>query len=544
MQTTQLIHNRNLRLLLAVIVFLFTACAQIVAPTGGPRDTTPPKMVKVMPIPNSLNFDQNTEIKITFDEFMEINNPNEKTMVSPPLKNAPTYKTEGKSLIIRFNDTLKTNTTYTMFFDNCIKDITEGNLISSYEYVFSTGNTIDSNTIKGSVCDALTLKPEKQVYVMLYKENIDSLPRTQKPYYITKTNDLGDFAFSHISQGDFKIFTLTDKNNNLIFDQFSERIGFAIAPVSSKSEELVKLSMFTQSDTSQRILRSAIASRGKIFIAFRKEIVNLKVKMQNGSFDDRFITEISKNKDSVYLYDKYFLPDTVTLLVSDQNILDTVVLSPSIERKSSRKVGAESTTKLYLSVMDGKERYKEVGLISGYPVKTINPQRISLYKIGKDTISVPFTITKKDSIHKQFSLVFEKVEMETYLLRILDSAFIGYNDLPNDTVISQFTVLTENDYGSLQITLDNKNNSPLMVQLINEQGDIIEQESCENSRKISWKNLTPGTYQVKAIVDDNRNKKWDTGNLFIKQQPERILLFAAPIQIRAKWDIEEKFVID
>lgn len=544
MQITQLILRRNFDLLLIVIVFLFTACAQIVAPTGGPRDTTPPKITKVSPAANSLNFNQNSEIKITFNEFMELNNPNEKTMVSPPLKYAPTFKTEGKSLIVKLNDTLKPNTTYTLFFDNCIRDITESNSISSFEYVFSTGSTIDSNFIKGSVIDALTLKPEKQVYVMLYKENIDSLPQTQKPFYVTKTNDQGDFVFSHISQGDFKIFTLTDKNSNLIFDQFTERIGFANATVSSKTDELAKLSMFSQADTSQKILRAVISAKGKICISFKKEIVNLNISMENGSFNNRFITEISSNRDTVYLYDKYFLPDTVTLFISDQNMVDTLTISPSLEKKTSRKIGLDIATKISLSIINERELFDTLKITSSFPIKSFNKERISLFKIGKDTTIVPFSIIGNDSYNKIYSIVFEKKELDTYMLRVLDSTFLGYNNLSNDTTISSFTILSENDYGNLQLLLDNKKNSPLIIQLLNEKGTVLYQQFDETSSKISWKNLSPGNYQVRAIVDENRNKKWDSGNYFTKKQPERILFFANPIQIRAKWDIEEKFVVD
>ncbi len=544
MQTTQLFHNHKFRFLLIVIVLLFTACAQIVAPTGGARDTTPPKIVKVFPLANTLNFNQNMEIKITFDEFMEVVNPSEKTMISPPLKYTPTYKTEGKSLIIKLNDTLKENTTYTLFFDNCIRDITENNTLSSFEYVFSTGKVIDSNSIKGSVIDALTLKPEKQVYVMLYKENIDSLPQTQKPYYITKTNDQGEFTFAHISQGLFKIFTLVDKNNNLIFDQFTERIGFANNTISSKSEEPIKMSMFSQADTAQRLLRTAVMTKGKFYISLKKEVSNFSIKMNKGSFNDRFITEIGKNKDTLYLYDKYFLPDTVTLFLSDQNMLDTITISPSLEKKTSRKIGTDVATKVYINLLNERELYDTLKLLSSFPIKAINKERISLYKLGKDTTLVPFTITSDDQVNKLYSITYQKNELESFLLRILDSTFIGYNNLINDTIISSFTILSENDYGNLQILLDNKKNLPLIVQLLNDKGTVLAEMKCENSTKISWKNLVPGSYQVRAIVDENRNMKWDSGDYFNKKQPERILFFATPIQIRAKWDIEEKFVID
>ena len=358
------------RFFFGVTVFLLTACAQIVTPTGGPRDVTPPKAIKSVPPNNSIRFLTGTQIKITFDEYMEINNAGEKVMISPPLKSAPTYKVSGKSLIIEFNDTLKPDATYSLFFDNCIRDITENNPIPSFEYNFSTGNAIDSGIIKGTVIDAFTLKPEKQVYVLLYRQDNDTLPMTQKPYYLTKTNDLGVFAYTHISEGKYKLFALNDKNNNLLFDQFSERVGFSPSMVETGKSDDIEIKMFSQADTAQQILKKTVLVRGKLMIALKKEAPDVHFQLKEGNFSSRFICEHSLHNDTVYLYDKYFLPDTITLYISDRQLLDTFVVSPSVERKSSRKLS--ESTHLSTTVNDAKERYLPLTIAFNTP-----PQKTS-----------------------------------------------------------------------------------------------------------------------------------------------------------------------
>ncbi len=545
MQIYTLFIRRNILSLAMGGILLLGGCAQIVAPTGGPRDTTPPKITKTSPENNSSNFKEKTEIKISFDEFMEINNPGEKVMISPPLKNSASYKVTGKQLIIQFEDTLKENTTYTMFFDNCIKDITESNAIPAFEYVFSTGSSIDSGRVTGKVIDAFTLKPEKQVYVMLYTENIDSLPSTQKPYYLTKTNDAGEFKFSHVGIAKYKLFTLSDKNNNLIFDQFTERIGFMDSLIDANSSNDITISMFVQADTSQRLLKKVLLERGKVLIAFKKETNNPQFTLQDGNFEDRFFVEKSKGGDSIYLYDKRFLPDTVTLIVQDQNMIDTLEIAPSLERKATKRMGeTSSSTKPIITLNHETDLYKSIQVLSSFPIKEIRKERIKLFHISKDTTLIDFSITNTDSIQRRFAIEFKKEEEKSYLLQIADSAFISYSLFANDTTLSRFTILSENDYGNLKINIENSNKKNALVQLFNDKEEVVGSEYSLVSKSIVWKNLSPGMYQVRAIIDENNNQKWDSGDYFTKRFPEKIVIFANPIQIRAKWDVEEKFIIN
>jgi uncharacterized protein (DUF2141 family) len=522
-------------LFLGGIALLVTACAQIVTPTGGPRDTKPPQVLKMAPQNNSTQFLTGTEIKITFDEYMEINNASDKVMVSPPLKSPPSFKVAGKTLIVEFNDTLKPNATYSLFFDNCIRDITENNPIPSLEYNFS-------GIVAGTVVDAYTLKPEKQVYVMLYPQDIDSLPMTQKPFYITKTSDMGAFSFSHVQQGKYKLFSLNDKNGNLLFDQFTERIGFSPSMVETGMSKDLKVKMFTQSDTVQHILKKSVPVKGKILIAFKKEATDVDFRLKEGNFKDRFICEFTQNRDTAYLYDKLLLPDTVTLFISDRQMQDTLVVSPSAERKVFRKFG-ESATRVSVTVSDAKERYNPLMITLNVPVKSIDSQRIKLYKLAVDTVEVPFNLVFTDSVRRKLILDFKKEEQQNYLLKILDSAFWGVNRMTNDSLKTQFTILTENDYGSLLVHFGNENRKAAIVQLVNEQNEVAKEQRLNDNGDISWPNLSPGTYQLRAIVDGNRNGKWDGGDYFKKLLPEEVEIFATPIQIRAKWDLEEKFIV-
>ena len=192
----------RLRFCILSLVVLFASCAKVVMPVGGPRDVTPPTVVKCVPENGTVNFSA-SNIKITFDEFVVLNNPSENIIISPPLSQQPKYEMKGKTLIINFLDSLIDNSTYNIVFSNGIKDYTEGNLLPIYQYAFSTGESIDSATISGVLLDAETQKPVSNVLVCLYDYDIDSLPFTTLPKYLTKTQTDGSFFFSNINDGQY-----------------------------------------------------------------------------------------------------------------------------------------------------------------------------------------------------------------------------------------------------------------------------------------------------------------------------------------------------
>ena len=150
-----------------------TRCANVVSPSGGPKDTVPPIVLQASPENQSTNF-SGKEIHITFDEYVTLNNPNNNIMISPPLENNPEYKLNGKSLIIKFKEPLKSDVTYSINFGEAIKDLHEGNVFKDYSFTFSTGDVIDTLTFEGKVLQAADHKPSPDFFVMLYTENDNS----------------------------------------------------------------------------------------------------------------------------------------------------------------------------------------------------------------------------------------------------------------------------------------------------------------------------------------------------------------------------------
>ena len=227
---------------LLLTAFLAQHCANAVAPTGGPQDTTPPKVVEAVPENHSINFN-GKRIAITFDEYVTLENANQNVLISPPLNEKPDIKLKNKTVLIKFKEPLAANTTYTINFGAAIKDLHEGNLFKDYVYSFSTGDHIDTLCIGGTVLNAEDKKPVENAYVSLYsadRDNLDSLPMTTVPNYITKTDKDGIFRLDGLADKKYLVFALKDVNSNLYFDQPNEEVAFLDTLVAASIPRLPK----------------------------------------------------------------------------------------------------------------------------------------------------------------------------------------------------------------------------------------------------------------------------------------------------------------
>lgn len=207
------------------MVVLTSSCGQIMAPTGGPRDTLPPVLVNANPKSPASNFSGN-RITLNFDEYVQVKDIQQNLLVSPAPKYNPYIDAKLRTVTIRLRDTLEANTTYTIDLGNSIQDINENNVLKNFRYVFSTGATIDSLNFSGKVQLAETGKVDSTLIVLLYRTLADSAVIKQKPKYIARLDALGNFNFQNLSAGEYKVYALKDADGSRTYNSKSELFGF------------------------------------------------------------------------------------------------------------------------------------------------------------------------------------------------------------------------------------------------------------------------------------------------------------------------------
>ncbi len=208
-----------------LVIIGFYACASTGMPDGGPYDETPPKFVRANPEPNATN-NKRKKISIEFDEYIKLDNPSEKVIISPPQKEAPEVKVSGYRVLVEFFDTLRENTTYTVDFGDAIVDNNEDNPLGNFAYAFSTGAHIDTMEVSGTILNAENLEPVKGIQVGLH-QNLEDSAFVKLPFdRISRTDSRGHFTIRGVAPGKYRIYALMDGNQNYLFDSKTEAIAF------------------------------------------------------------------------------------------------------------------------------------------------------------------------------------------------------------------------------------------------------------------------------------------------------------------------------
>jgi uncharacterized protein (DUF2141 family) len=206
-----------------------TGCANIVPPSGGPRDTLPPILIASLPQDSTINYTGN-RIVLTFDEYVNIENALENVLISPTPKNNPIIDYKLRNITVRLRDTLEPNTTYSINFGNAIKDVNEGNIYKDFTYVFSTGPYLDDNTLTGRVLLAETGKADSTLIAVLHRNTDDSAAAKERPRFITRLDGRGNFQFRNLPSGTYALYAIPNEYSKR-YDDTTRPFAFADRPI-------------------------------------------------------------------------------------------------------------------------------------------------------------------------------------------------------------------------------------------------------------------------------------------------------------------------
>ncbi|MFV9549839.1 Ig-like domain-containing protein [Algibacter sp. PT7-4] len=517
-----------------VIGLALINCANRGTPGGGPKDETPPSIIKSEPENYSTNFN-GKEIKVYFDEYIKIKDLSKQLIISPPMKTQPDVTpTSGASkyISIKIYDTLPANTTYAFNFGNSITDNNEGNPYPYYRYVFSTGNHIDSLSVNGNIVDALKKEPETFVNVALYEIDStfsDSIIYKETPKYITNTLDsVTTFSIENLKPGKYLLMALKDGNGDNKFQQKTDQIGYYKNYIEVPTDSLYTLRLFKE-EIDFNATRPRLISGEKIAFGYEGDYDNMNIKILSETPDEfeYRITKDPKTDTLNYWYKPRLDVDSLNFKVSKNDFKKEFTARISAQKRDTLVIGASPT---------GGIGYDEDFKISGTtPLLNFDTSKINM--IDKDSTAVTFT-TVYDSIKNTYLLKFNKTEDNNYKIEILPEAFEDFfGDKNKDTLSYNLRTKKASDFGYARFTLVNAT-YPLIIQLTDKNGEVKEEKHATQGNTVDFLNLSPSIYSIRIIHDANGNKKYDSGNYLKKIQPEKVSHFQ-DIEIRADWGIQE-----
>jgi hypothetical protein len=535
-------HSNTYRLLYIPIVFLFllsfTDCAKKGRPSGGLRDTIAPVILRSAPENFTTNF-KNNEIRITFDEFIKLKDISKELIISPPLKYAPiiTPLSVSKVLKIKILDTLKNNTTYSFNFGNSIQDNNEGNLFPNYKYVFSTGSYIDSLTLKGTAIDALLPVTDFPTTVALYQVDQsykDSLVFLEKPTYITTTiNETNNFELSNLKQGTYQLIALKEQTRNYTFQPKTDKIGFYKDLITIPTDSLFELRLFKEVPDFKPT-RPKLESSNRISFGYEGKTDNYQITLLTQMEDD-FQYQVLKQpgRDTLNFWFKpKVTKDSLVFVTKNKLQIDTTTVRFRELYSDSLRLTAINDRLISLG--------DTLKLKANTPLVAINSEKISV--VTKDSLAIDF-VAQINTKENAAQIVFDKQEEQLYSITLRNGALTDYLSNTNDSIVYRQQVKPIADFASLNLTLDNADEFPLLIELIDEKFKVVKQTYLEANAPVFFEHITPGKYFIRLIVDQNKNKIWDPGNFLDKLAPERVVYYPSIIELRANWSWSETFTL-
>ncbi len=520
-------------------LWTLAGCASMQSPSGGPKDAEAPKVQKEKPKNLSTGFSA-SEIELTFNEFIKLNNAFAEITVSPSLEKPLDIKASKEVLTIKLGQNLEPNTTYTINFGKAIGDENENNLLKNYNYVFSSGTVLDSLSISGKVTSATTNEPLKDVMVFIFTKKQDSLLGKKKPSTYTITDEAGNYKLNNLRADEYSVYALKETSADKIYNQGVDEIGFSSDKIKlDKSTTGVNLRVFKELPKDFKVVEKKVELDGRLLLVFNKPLKDLSVKeLGETNYLKNSIKKYSKMGDSVLIWSPELAYDSLKLgIYSGAESLSVVDINRN-KREAYNRTPVIKDNTLANELKPGLG----YSLLFSMPAELIDSTKISLYS---DSIKLGgWKVGKQVGLVQSLSILYPFKVGRNYTIRVSEGAIKAISGLKNTAFSKTFMQDGLDSYGNLGLLVSLGDTSKrYVVQLLDEQKLVVKEDILTQAGALSYKTYPIGKYSVRVVLDENKNGKWDSGDLATNTQPEKVWFFEKTIGLRANWDLEEKIII-
>ena len=551
-----------------MLPLFFPSCANTTeAPSGGKKDTIPPYIIDIKPLPGAIGVPlQGASFVFTFNEYVSIKTP-ANIFLSPPQNRIPKSRIRGHNLIVSFEEPLQPNTTYTLSFTDAIADTNEGNMFPGYTYVFSTGSQIDSMLITGTVLDCNTLAPVKGATVLLHKDHSDSALFKHRPYAAVKTDDWGYFVLPYIQDTLYRLYAIRDANPDNIYDPESETVAFIdslIRPKMVSSDTLpemlkydmtdtvrcqarrseYELKLFREKPSKQYIVKKVRTAERSAYLTFQAPGAWIDSLWIRGFRDDQVISQFNILQDSLELWvnSRRAAPDTMRIYVNYRKTDSLGRLVPTQEivklpmpadkrtfSKSSRRNLQHEDTICVYSLKAQPETVEQ----NGFELEFRNPIITAWF----DSLDFRAINTRQRESKAEFTVEQDSLNLRRYILRPKNKLQPGFqysmrvpyrifrdiNGFWSDSTVVRVSLPTDETLSVLELELSGVDRK-IIVELLGEKRDrVLRSYVVDSDGSVRFPYLKEGRYSIRITDDGNRNSIVDTGSLLEHRQPETVV---------------------
>ncbi len=559
-------------------------CANQVAPQGGPRDSLPPVIKSITPAGGSRHFNRTGgRVTIEFDEYVQLKDLNKELFTSPLMKTKPAVRTRGRGVVIDIKDTLRENQTYSINLGNAIRDNNEGNPLTGFRYVFSTGAALDSLMATGYMADAMRGDSVSKAFVYFFDAALDTIPEydsimfNHQPSVVGRSENNGIFIAQNLRDIPYKVYALLDNNNNQRYDPGADKVGFLDtlvnpAALESTSVWLDEYRRYPTADpqtyfrlfTEQPVRRqnfngSERPGRHQAILRFAAPHPQIDTLTFEGIPDDKVMREyMTVGRDTMSLWFDmppealsdtingrlaYLKPDSLGNMVSTSQtlrltwrVVETREQEREREREEREREKAEERGEEYTppekpnpfgfkvdagSVINPE---KSIPIEFALPLALLDSTRITLETVPDlgDPEAVPFRVVRDTMNIRRWVVTADWDETLSYRLVVPQGVFTNVAGERNDSLGADFKIQSRADLGTIAVNVAGKSpESKYIVQVVDTKGEVIKELTDVVSGQYEFFYIPEGEVRIRITEDTNGNGRWDSGSLVERRQPER-----------------------
>jgi len=512
------------RYLIFALTLLLSSCAQIGTISGGPQDTHAPKPVakKVNPPNGSTRF-MVKEVEIPFDEFFRLNNPNINIRIVPSHATLQS-RVKGKTLFLSWEEDLESNTTYAIYLNNAVKDITESN-DSIIQYVFSTGDKLDTLSYSLYVADAWSAKPVSGCLVGLFDLETDELRS------FTETDKSGFAQLNYLKEGNYRLLAFVDENRDLE-QQEHEAVAFQATDqleIIASVADSFPIRLFTPK-LAPAIRTSVFIPPGYFLIGGTRPIEDESLYLNGEKIEETHYMRLAEDSLQVF-FGVGELP-SAEFILNSKNIQDTVTFRFSASDREASVTLRPHIANGLVSPWDSISYFCNdfITAIDTSLIEIVNPEDSSLIR--------NYSI---DHSYNSFTLSFENREELKSLKILFKKGAIMTTNGSSTLLNTSLTFQSEKKYGSLNVQLDFYKD-PIIL-MLNRNGKAVRTLPLEvGTESINLEGLSPGDYSFSVVRDANNNGRWDVGDHETLTQPELVDHYSSTTKVRANWEVDVSLI--
>ena len=549
--------------LITVLVLFNYSCARIIAPAGGPKDITPPKLIRASPTQGSTGF-KGKVIRLVFDKEIEVRDVYNKLVVTPRLRKLDkhpgyTYSVRGKTLKLTLHVPLEEETTYTFNCNDAIQDITEGNIAAEPVLTFSTGDYVDAMYVTGKVSHLMTQLPAAQALVALYKADNEHLNiLNSPPDYFTRTDREGRFKLDHIKKGQYYMYASTNREYQLIGNPGVDEYGFLKHPIDLTVVPRDNVTLFIlKADVREFKLQRQQPQDQYFELSFSKPIEDYTLALVRKS--KRFkeyptlYSQLVADKHIIRVYNTFGLlkEDSLEAHLTAKDVLCNVIEEDVTIHFREGRYQNHPASYTFEPTSGTAIRPDFTGTMTvSKPVKEVVADYLRFVFNGQEAVRVD---TKDLQFNAQRDVITIKKQLdprivtslegeykaskggEGLVLQMAQGAFVTVEGDSSKAMRYVYTFRHPKEFGTIKGTVTTE--APgFIVQLLDLENKIID--SVRNKHHYQFNAVAPGSYRLRLLVLQDKEGEWNVGNIYERREPDPVVFYPDDVAVIANWEIE------